>query len=421
MHTKLIKLLRHKTRTRQFASNSPPVLQLTTPHPGQLKILDHPARFKIAACGRRWGKTELGKTAIIRHALEHNHRCWWLAPTKMMASQTWRELKNSLIHLPGLKLSETERRIDLPNGGMIAVRSAFSPDNLRGQGLDFAVLDEAAFMNPRAWNEVVRPMLVTTRGRALFLSTPNGRNWFWDLFRIGLDPEENEWASFHLPTADNSLIAEEELDNIRRLTPDHIWRAEYEAAFLSNNNQVFRGIEAANAPHPYHQPQPGHAYIAGIDWGRSSDYTAIAVIDAANGKMVALDRFKDASWSLQRRRLANIVKRWRPQIVWAEANSIGEPNIEALNQQGLPVRPFYTTAKSKAPLIESLALAIERQEITLLNDPVLLAELADYSLERLPNGGYRYGAPPGQHDDTVIATALAWYGARFTSSPLAFA
>ena len=386
-----------------------------------MKIFQHPARFKIAACGRRWGKTELGKTAILYHAIESNHRCWWLAPTKQMTDQIWRDLKNSLKNLPGLKISESERRIDLPNGGMIAVRSAWNPDNLRGEGLDFVVLDEAAFMNPRAWAEVIRPMLVSTRGRALFLSTPRGRNWFWNLYRIGLDPEEDEWGSFHFPTAANNLIQKEELEDIRRITPDHIWATEYEAKFLSDSSGVFRGIDQAAAPAPYDRPQPGHAYIAGIDWGRSNDYTAIAVIDAANGKMVALDRFNNASWNLQRLRLANLVKHWRTQIVWAEANSIGEPNIEALNQAGLPVRPFYTSAKSKAPLIESLALAIERNEITLLNDPILLAELSDYSLDRLPSGGYRYGAPPGSHDDTVIATALAWYGAPFTGPPLAFA
>ena len=338
-----------------------------------------------------------------------------------MTDQVWRDLKNSLVGMPGVKLSETERRIDLPNGGMIAVRSAFNPDNLRGEGLDFAVLDEAAFINPKAWAEIVRPMLVTTRGRALFLSTPNGRNWFWDLYSIGLDPEENEWASFHFPTAANPLIEQEELQNIRRVTTEHIWRTEYDAAFLNAHGQVFRGLDQAAAPPPYDQPQPGHNYIAGIDWGRSHDFTAIAVIDAANGKMVALDRFKNASWNLQRQRLANIVNHWQPQIVWAEANSIGEPNIEALNQAGLPVRPFYTTAKSKAPLIEALALAIERQEITLLRDPVLLAEFSAYSLNRLPNGGYRYGAPPGSHDDTVIATALAWYGAHRTYPTISFA
>jgi hypothetical protein len=71
-----------------------------------------------------------------------------------------------------------------------------------------------------------------------------------------------------------------------------------------------------------------------------------------------------------------------------------------------------TTARSKGPLIEGLALAIERRDIALLDDSVLLGELESYTLERLPGGGYRYSAPAGMHDDTVIALALAWYGTQ---------
>ena len=121
-----------------------------------------------------------------------------------MTDQVWRDLKNTLKCIAGIQISQSERRIDLPNGGMIALRSAFRPDNLRGEGLDFVVLDEAAFIKPRAWNEVIRPMLVTARGAALFLSTPKGRNWFYDLYRLGLDPEETHWQAFHFPTADCS-------------------------------------------------------------------------------------------------------------------------------------------------------------------------------------------------------------------------
>ena len=382
--------------------------------------MEHPARFKLVTCGRRWGKTLLGKNAILYQALRYQKRCWWLAPTYQMASQTWRDLKNDVRQLRGVAISESEKRIDLPGGGMIAVRSAHNPDNLRGDGIDFAVLDEAAYMRPSLWQNVIRPMLATTRGGALFLTTPNGRNWFWELYRIGLDPEEDEWQSFHQSTADSPLVADEELQSIRRITPLHIWETEYEAKFIESAAQVFRGVNDAAAPAPHTTPQPGHTYIAGIDWGRANDYTAIAVIDATRGQMVALQRFNHIGWQLQRDRIASLVQHWRPQIVWAEANSIGEANIEALLQDGLPIRPFHTTAKTKAPLIESLALAIERADITLLNDPVLTAELSAYTLERLPNGAYRYSAPPGGHDDTVIATALAWYGTRSSGPHIAF-
>ena len=161
--------------------------------------MDSPARFKVVACGRRWGKTELGKNLILHNALIEKKRCWWLAPTKQMSSQVWRDLKNSIKTLNNVKISETERRIDLPGGGMIAVRSAFAPDYLRGDGLDLAVFDEAAFMRPEIWTEIVRPMLVTTLGSAVFLSTPRGANWFSDLFALGRRSAAAAVASLPFP------------------------------------------------------------------------------------------------------------------------------------------------------------------------------------------------------------------------------
>jgi hypothetical protein len=338
-----------------------------------------------------------------------------------MANQLWRELKTTVTSDTGIKISESERRIDYFNGGMVAVRSTHYPDNLRGEGLDIAILDEAAFMEGRVWSEVVRPMLVTTRGQAVFLSTPFGRNWFYALFQLGLRADEPEWQAFHYPTRTNPLIAPDELGTIKRQTSTHVWLAEYEAQFTDDSGQVFRGIQNAVTSQPVTMPQAGHHYVAGVDWGRDHDYTVIVIIDVNTQAIVAMDRFNQIGWSLQRGRLKAIVERWRPDVIWAERNSIGEPNIEALQQEGLPVRAFQTTARSKAPLIESLALAIERGHIGLLDDPVLLGELASYSIERLSGGGYRYGAPSGSHDDTVMATALAWYAVVNGGVSLGFA
>lgn len=339
----------------------------------------------------------------------------------MMASQVWRDLKKSLNSLKYASISETEKRIDIAGGGMIAVRSAHHPDSLRGEGLDLAVLDEAAYMPPRVWHEIVRPMLTTTRGGALFLSTPLGKNWFYDLFRIGMDSAEDEYAAFHFSTASNPLIAAAELESIRRRATEHIWRVEYLAHFSDESGSVFRGIRQAVQPIRQSAPIAGHSYIAGIDWGRSHDFTAIAIIDATERRLVALDRFNEIGWGLQRGRLRALAQRWGTQVIWAESNSIGAPNIEALQADGLPVRGFATTAKSKSPLIESLALALERRQLSLLDDPVLLGELASYALERLPGGGYRYSAPAGMHDDTVIALALAWHGVMNSGARFDFA
>ena len=390
-----------------------------TLHTGQEKILTSEARFKVAVCGRRFGKTEAGKQAILRRFWERG-RCWWLSPTYQMAGQVWRDFKEANRWIPGVSISEAERRIDLPNGGMLAIRSTHYADNLRGEGLDLAVLDEAAFMDATVWPEVVRPMLLERHGDALFLSSPNGRNWFWALYQLGLDETQDRWRSFRYTSYDNPLVAAEELDDVRQSTQERVFREEYLAEFIDDAGQVFRRIrEATTAPlHP--QPEPGRRYVAGVDWGRDNDYTAIAVIDVDSREMVALDRFNQVDWSLQRQRLAAVCDVWQPMTIWAEANSIGAPNIEALQQMGLPVRPFQMTAQSKKPLIEALVLAIENEGIGLLADEVLLSELAVYAMERLPSGGYRYSAPAGLHDDTVIALALAWYGVQHSGTTVDF-
>lgn len=375
----------------------------------------------MVACGRRFGKTETGKILLTEQALR-GARCWWLAPTFQMSGQVWRDLKAMVLGtITNVTVSETEKRMDFPGGGMMAIRSTHVAQNLRGMGLDFAVLDEAAFMEPTVWPEVVRPMLLERRGGALFLSSPNGLNWFHDLYQLGLDPTQDEWRSFQFTSYDNPLIAPDEIDNLRRNTPERVWREEYMAEFIADSGQVFRNVRAAATSPSGAQPVEHHQYIAGLDWGKENDSTVIVIIDAETRQMVDMDRFNQIGWELQRGHVATMCAKWQPSMVWAETNSIGAPNIEALQAEGLPVQAFTTTARSKQSIIEGLALAIERGEIGLLADEVLLGELAAYTLRRLAGGGYQYSAPSGLHDDCVIALALAWHGARHGGARISFA
>ena len=113
-------------------------------------------------------------------------------------------------------------------------------------------------------------------------------------------------------------------------------------------------------------------------------------------------------YTLQCDRLKSLSEKWQPRQIIAEQNSIGQPVIEQLIREGLRIQPFTTTNASKARAIEALALAFERSDIHILNDPVLVSELVAYQADRLPSGLRHYGAPGGQHDDTVMALAMAW-------------
>lgn len=379
-------------------------------HPAQQEIAADPARFRVVACGRRFGKTTVGLREVFARARRGRKECWWLAPTYGNALPAWRALSNAAAEC-GAAISRHEHALDFPRGGSLFVRSARSLHSLRGAGLDFLVVDEAAHLPAALWEDILRPMLADRRGGALLLSTPNGLNWFHECFRRGQDEGEREWRSFHFTSYDNPRIARAELEALRRQTRDATFRREYLAEFLPGEAGVFRDpTQAARAPRDAIPRRAGH-YVAGIDWGRSHDYTAVVLLEIGGtgpAHMVALERFREASWQLQRARILALAARWRPALMLAEANSIGEPNLEALLSEGLPLRPFYTTARSKGPLIEALALALERGDLLIQPQATLLAELSSYQQERLPLGGYRYGAAAGAHDDTVMALALAW-------------
>jgi hypothetical protein len=132
-------------------------------------------------------------------------------------------------------------------------------------------------------------------------------------------------------------------------------------------------------------------------------------------KEVAKDRFNQIDYSFQRERIKVLAIHWKVSSILAESNSMGEPNAEALQRDGLPVTMFATTATSKPPLIENLALALERTEWQFIDDPIWTAELEAYERKvNMATGRSSYSAPEGVHDDTVIARALMLWTSHTT-------
>jgi len=203
-------------------------------HSGQREVALHPGRFKVLACGRRWGKTRLGTALCIQTALAGG-RAWWVAPSYKMGAVGWRGLRMLAQQIPGVDVSLGERMVTFPGGGTAQVRSADDPQSLRGEGLDFAVLDECAYMREAAWSEALRPTLSDRKGGALFISTPRGLNWFRTLWMRGDNPEFLDWASWQFKTSDNPYIDKKEIEAAKRGLLSRIFRQEYEADFLADN------------------------------------------------------------------------------------------------------------------------------------------------------------------------------------------
>lgn len=382
------------------------------PHAGQAEVHRHPARFKILSCGRRWGKTRLGVNECLDIAAKGG-RAWWVAPTYKMSEVGWRPLRQMVSKI-GAEVRRSDRQVILPGGGEITVRSADNPDALRGEGLDFVVIDECAFATEEVWTEVLRPALSDRQGRAMFISTPLGRNWFWRLWQRGLG-DDPEWQSWQFPTSANPYIAPSEIEAARESLPELTFAQEYLAQFLEGEGVVFRNLAACmSAPKTTPVGHKGHRIIAGCDWAKQADFTCFSFGCADCRCEVDRDRFNKIDYAFQVERLKAKCAQWKPVTILTELNSIGQPVFEQLQRAGLPVTGFDTTASSKPPLIENLALTFERAEWQFQHDPIWTAELEAYERKVSPvTGRSQYSAPDGLHDDTVIARALmCWQATR---------
>jgi len=375
-------------------------------HAGQLEVHRDPSRFKVLAAGRRWGKTRLGVNECVGVAIE-GKRAWWVSPSYRTSEVGWRPLRQLSRKIPGTEIRLADRMVLFPGGGFVAIRSADNPDSLRGEGLDFVVMDECAFMQPEAWSEAIRPALSDRLGKALFISTPRGRNFFWDLYRRGgVDPD---WASFTYPTSANPYIQPSEIEAARAELPEIIFNQEYLADFVDSEGAVFRRIRDAAILQPLEQPLEGHQYSAGVDVAAAVDYTVITVLDVNTREMVALDRFNRVDYPVLEDRIAAAYAKWNMIGMVVEANSIGQGVIDHLHNRGMNIIPFTTTNTSKHGIIQSLQSAFEHGQIKILDNPVLVGELLSFESKKTTSGNFTYSAPEGQHDDCVMSLALAWY------------
>jgi phage terminase large subunit-like protein len=384
----------------------------------QYRIAKHDAKIKAVCCGRRWGKTVLGGVLALLVA-NAGGRVAWVVPTYRNGRPLWRWVEQAVAPLAsvGVERNRTERVVQFPNGGMLGIYSADSPDSIRGENFNLVIVDEAARVQADVYTDVIQPTVADTDGDILLISTPAGKNYFYNEYQRGAAGVPG-YASFHASSRENpNPNIRRAFDMARERVPERTFREEWLAEFVDDGGSVFRRInESVYGKLDMQTPDENRVYYMGLDWGQSNDFTVITVMDDT-GRVVVVDRFNQIGWELQRGRVLAAHQRWKPQTIMAEANSIGSPNIEALQADGLPVRSFTTTNETKSEIVQALALAFEQALVSIPDYAPLLHELQAFEAERLPSGRWRYNAPSGSHDDCVISLALS-YHAKMNTQPL---
>lgn len=234
----------------------------------QRQISNSLARFRVVSAGRRFGKTYLSINELAKFCRHPGKKAWYIAPTYRMCKQIiWDMLKHELTRVNWIKqTNESDLTITLRNGSKISLRGADNPDSLRGVSLDFVVFDEFAYIDKKAWTEVIRPTLSDKNGHALFITTPNGtNNWAYDLYNRGLDQTEHNWESFQFTTVDGGNVTAEEVEQAKLDLDARTFEQEYLATFTTASNRIYYAFDHKQNVQPYADNIPAQIF-AGVDF-----------------------------------------------------------------------------------------------------------------------------------------------------------
>jgi predicted phage terminase large subunit-like protein len=397
-----------QTKQKVYNITFPPL------HDAQKEVHDSDARWKILCAGRRFGKSRLGVQMCMEVALAGG-RAWWVAPTFAISRVGWRDIQAAAASFPeemGVNIKVGDMQVDFNNGGFIGVRSADNPQRLRGEGLDFLVMDEAAFVKEETWTEVLRPTLTERKGSALFISTPKGMdNWFYRLFERA--ETADDWQRFQFPSTANPLVEESEVAAAKTEIGSLVFAQEYEAKFISEGSQMFK-----QDWFKYYHEGVGQVHADGETYDLN-DLTLFGSVDLATSTRESADYTVIGSFGLHQptKKLfildMTIARMEAPDIIPEIKKHVVRNNLEwvGIEKAGFQLALVQFARREGLPVIELKADRDKRQRA------LPLSAKMEAGLVYLPkNEEYSWVAdverelltfPVGAHDDIVDCISYA--------------
>jgi len=305
------------------------------------------------------------------------------------------------------------------NGTRMEFYSAERPEGMLGAGVDFAVLDEAAIMPSRIWNQIVRPTLIDHMGGALMISTPRGRNWFYSVWLMGQDPSNPDFESWTFTTQDNPTLPPGEADRMAAQMPQMEADQEIFARWLSAGSAVFmldpnviKDLRVQSNHLIEGRERLEGVVFLGIDLARTNDWTVMYGTSERTRRNVYYERMNSVAWTEQRRRIGRAVRTLMKHGADAVTLMVDEGNagsviVEDLQDAGFDV-VGVNFSTHKANMVRLLANDLEQGRALVLNQRV--EEFENYTMSMSDAGRIKYSAPEGQHDDVVSAKMLSHWG-----------
>lgn len=296
--------------------------------------------------------------------------------------------------------NDTDHRLTFLNGAHVWFKTGEKPDNLYGDDVYDAVIDEASRLREESWH-AIRSTLTATRGHARLIGNVKGRNnWFYRLARLAETGEDAELDYHKLVCWDAvnaGVLDKSEIESAKKLLPENVFKELYMAEPSDDGGNPF-GLDAIQKCVGNLSTLPPVCY--GVDLAKSIDWTVIIGLDQM-GAVCSFDRFQ-LPWNDTVNRIKQICH--APTLV--DSTGVGDPILEQLQVGASNFEGMKFTSTSKQQMMEGLAVAIQQGQIKFPLGPIA-TELNSYEYE-FSRTGVRYTAPVGLHDDCVCSLALAW-------------
>lgn len=373
----------------------------------QLNYFNLSTRFTVGVIGRQYGKSTLAMVRRVKKMIEKSSSLsWWVSPVVSQAKVQFKRFIKHYSHLID-RLNKTDLEIEIFNKSIIQFKGSDDYENLKGDTLDDATLDECGTMHKEVFHEVIQPMLAVKNGGADLIGTPKGKNWFYSIWANALN--DAQWSRHHASSDKSPFFTQEEFEKLRASMSEAHFRQEILAEFIDNGSEVFSNYREC-IKGELEEPRYGVRYVAGVDLAKYADWTVITIWDYHRKHLVYYARFNNIDWSIQEERIVAAVTRYNKAKVKIDATGVGDPVYERLRKRGIDVDPVRITAPIKEDLIQGLVFAIEKREITFPYIDEMLHEFSVFNIERTKTGNIRYTAQSGHHDDIVMSMALAVQG-----------
>lgn len=390
--------------------------KLYTPHAKQKQIhvscSEKQENFwTIVVSGRQAGKSMAAKNQALYWAIKNpGCKIWYITPVESQAISVYTDIFMALSGtglIKSKKASKGQIEIKLTNGSLIEFKSASSENSLRGASVNYCIIDEAAFIKKETIEQVIVPVLTAAGKKGLILSTPKGKNWFYQYYLRGLDKNNKDYKSFKFLSTDNPSANLSLIEMFKESMPPAVFEQEFLGMFV-DSAAVFRNIEqACTIKNPPLAPEPGRYYYCGIDVGMISDDTVVTILDD-RGEMVYMDVFTGVEAPEMRDRILKTLNHWKPRRAVIEENNQGLPLYQEMRRTYPILESFVTTNKSKEEIINRLVAAFSGMEIKCFESETLIHQLNGFIFELTPTGKIRYCAANGFKDDCVMSLALVW-------------